>query len=361
MGEILGIGMTHAPHLQFTDQDMSNILRRLLKSQRTPAEMKDPKNWPEQMRQEWGDDEGLASATRHRAELVEALRAAREALDAFRPDFVLIWGDDQYENFHEDILPPFCVYAWDEADSAPFKKSDGLGASVNVWNEPDDLILKVKGHPEAATFLTEALVREGFDVACAYRMHHAATLSHAFTRTILYLDYDRIGFHYPVIAFHVNCYGRDLRVPPGRIQSPPPPSPMPWRCYDVGKEVARIIQGSPWRAAVVGSSSWSHGTLTKKHHYMYPDMEADRQRLEELKAGEMWKWRDLEPDRMRDAGQHEMLNWVCLAGAMEGRKPEILAFSERYIFNSNKAVVLFPGDSSRNKSVSTTRQLHGAE
>jgi len=153
MGEILGIGMSHAPHLQFTDHDMSNILRRLLKGERIPAEMKDPQNWPEQMRQEWSNDEGLNSARLHRSELVEALRKTRAALDAFRPDFVLIWGDDQYENFHEDLLTPFCVFAFDEVLCAPFKQSDGLGASANVWNEPAGKVLKLKGHPEAAAFI----------------------------------------------------------------------------------------------------------------------------------------------------------------------------------------------------------------
>ena len=62
MGELLGIGMTHAPHLQFTDENMANVLRRLLKSERTPAAMKDPQNWPAGMRAEWGSDEGLTAA-----------------------------------------------------------------------------------------------------------------------------------------------------------------------------------------------------------------------------------------------------------------------------------------------------------
>ncbi|MBV9120316.1 MAG: extradiol ring-cleavage dioxygenase, partial [Chloroflexi bacterium] len=47
-------------------------------------------------------------------------------------------------------------------------------------------------------------------------------------------------------------------------------------------------------------------------------------------------------DELHDAGEHEMLNWICLAGAMEGRPVEPLAYSETYLFNSNKAVVLFP-------------------
>ncbi|NIO11743.1 MAG: extradiol ring-cleavage dioxygenase, partial [Deltaproteobacteria bacterium] len=171
---------------------------------------------------------------------------------------------------------------------------------------------------------------------------------HAFLRTVLYLDYDRKGFHYPIVPFHVNCYGSDLRIPAERLTNEkglnlkPPPSPPPWRCYDMGKEVARIIKESPWRVAVVGSSSWSHGSLTAKHHFMYPDTEADQQRLRELKGGELKKWRHLEAHQMRGSGQHEMLNWLCLAGAMEDRKAEVLAYGETYLFNSDKAVVLFP-------------------
>ena len=342
MGEILGIGMTHAPHLQFTDENMANVLRRLLKSERTPAAMKDPQNWPAGMRAEWGDDEGLTAARKHRAALLEGVRAARAALDAFKPDCVLIWGDDQYENFREDVIPPFCIYAFDEVDCAPFKASDGLGADANVWNEPADTVVKIKGHREAANLLAHRLLENGFDVTWSYRLHHAQVLSHAFARTILYLDYDRKGFPYRIIPFHVNCYGSNLRIKGKGIEGRPPPSPTPWRCYDLGKQIARIIEESPWRVALIGSSSWSHGTLTAKHHFLYPDVEVDRQRFAELKAGQLRRWRDLDPDQMRSSGQHEMLNWLCLAGAMEGRKASLELFVESYIFNSDKAMVLFP-------------------
>src|SRR5579862_4670855 len=114
MGEVLGIGCTHAPHLQFADEDMANVLKRTLRSERTPAEMRESRNWPEGMASEWGDDEGLSAAKRHRAQLAAGFRAARQALDEFKPDFLLIWGDDQYENFKVDLLTPFCVFAADE-------------------------------------------------------------------------------------------------------------------------------------------------------------------------------------------------------------------------------------------------------
>ena len=67
------------------------------------------------MRTEWGNDEGgQFAAARHRERLVGAMMKTRAALDAFKPDFVLIWGDDQYENFKEDIIPPYCVNAYDK-------------------------------------------------------------------------------------------------------------------------------------------------------------------------------------------------------------------------------------------------------
>ena len=38
--------------------------------------------------------------------MIEAFRKLRKVIDDFNPDAVLIWGDDQYENFQEDLVPP---------------------------------------------------------------------------------------------------------------------------------------------------------------------------------------------------------------------------------------------------------------
>src|SRR6185437_15537782 len=133
-----------------------------LAGDRTPEELRDPANWPPGLREEWAEDEGLAAAARHRAALAEGFRAARKALDEFRPDFVLVWGDDQYENFHMDLLAPFCVYAAAEFSVELFKPSRGLKASRNVWGEDTGHTMPVRGHPEAASALASELVRSGF-------------------------------------------------------------------------------------------------------------------------------------------------------------------------------------------------------
>ena len=113
------------------------------------------------------------------------------------------------------------------------------------------------------------MLTEGIDVAYAYKpLQH--TLGHAFSNSVLYLDYDRKGFDYPVVPFAVNAYGRWLVASSGVPMSPTsagdlgeldeldPPAPQPWRCFDVGAAVARALEKSPWRVAVVASSSWSH-------------------------------------------------------------------------------------------------------
>ena len=92
------------------------------------------------------------------------------------------------------------------------RRATASAPTANVWNEPKDTVVKIKGHREAANLLAEKLLENGFDVAWSYRLHHAQVLSHAFARTILYLDYDRKGFPYPIIPFHVNCYGSNLRI-----------------------------------------------------------------------------------------------------------------------------------------------------
>src|SRR5258708_2993533 len=107
---------------------MAFILKRMLQNPCLPTELRDPANWPAPMGDEGGNDEGGSPAGRHREKLVNALMKTRAALDAFNPDFVLMWGDDQYENFKEDVIPPYCVNAYDS-----FKITV---PQANVWDEP---------------------------------------------------------------------------------------------------------------------------------------------------------------------------------------------------------------------------------
>jgi hypothetical protein len=350
MGQILLAGTTHYPLLQYTDDAMTSQMEKHWKSDRVPEYWRNQKNWPKEMQEEYGPDgrDGLKAAAAHRGRLVEGFRKVRKEIDAFEPDFVLIWGDDQYENFHEDLVPPFSIYICDKFETQPFLKkrfnTDGREVS-NVWGEAADHRYVHAGHPEAAKYLTTRLLEMGYPMPYSYKTLHYQGLPHAFLNTLLFLDYDRKGFPYPVIPFHVNCYGSSVVKNRGGspLQASPdaepdPPAPSARLCFDVGAATARAIKDSRYRAVLLGSSSWSHAFLVEKHHMLWPDVEADRARYEELRDGKVHLWKDLAMKDIENAGQQEFLNWVCLGGALAelGYQPRIADFVQTYIFNSSK-------------------------
>jgi len=344
VAEVLGVGISHWPRLRETDETFPMRLRAVLKDPALPESARDPSNWPEQMRQEWSSDEGLAAAKAHRADLLVGLRRVRAAIDDFKPDVLVMWGDDQYENFQEDAVPPFCVLGYE----GPVAQN--IGNAPNPWNEPGDTTFSVRTEPQIARALAAGLIESSFDVAYAYKPLHYPGLSHAFFNAVLYLDYDRTGFPYPLIPFTVNCYGSHVISRHGRVHTvdqsgvkPDPPSPSPARCFDLGRATARFFKQSPWRAALVASSSWSHAFLCDKHLHLHPDIPSDRRLYDALVAGDYAAWRETPLSSVVDAGQQELLNWFCLMGAMSELKYKVSwsQFVAAYIFVSNKVAAIF--------------------
>src|SRR5215467_497093 len=345
MAEILGLGVTHWPTLCLPNEGLTSVFKRTLTAPNVEARYKDRANWPDELIAELGNDDGLSAANRCGERFANDFRAIRKILDDFNPDLVVVWGDDQYENFREDIVPAFCLLGYDsDFELKPWH--NGNGGKPNRWNEPGDWSLSLRGHREAAKFLATGLIERGIDMAYAYKpLHHP--MAHAFTNTFLYLDWDRKGFLYPVIPFAINCYGRNLLHAKGGIAAlfvPPrdpsiaadPPSPQPWRCMEVGKAVAEVLASSPWRAAVIASSSWSHCFLSPTNGYLWPDHKADRLLFDALSRCDYDTWRRRPLEAMEQAGQHEMLNWCALLGAMEtlGRQPVVHDYVETHIFMS---------------------------
>jgi hypothetical protein len=343
MAELLALGISHYPPLTRQDDRMADILRRMLKNPDLPVNLRTPEGWPAAMRAEWGEDGGTTSAAGHRASLVGWMERTRAALDDFNPDFVLIWGDDQYENFREDIIPPYCINAYEQFTFKP--------PAENVWGETDKTYT-LAGKQDAAKMLATRLIEQGFDTAYSYKpLHHP--LGHAFTNAIFYLDYNRQGFPYPIVPFAVNCYGRkvvsqrggvpvfDREVPKADFD---PPAPAPWRLFDLGAATARILLESPYRVALLASSGWSHAFLTAKNHYLWPDTPSDRRMYDHLRNGEYAAWRNYPADAVEDSGQQEILNWMCLAGALSAleRQPRETGFVDTWIFNSSKAFLIAP-------------------
>ena len=156
------------------------------------------------------------------------------------------------------------------------------------------------------------------------------------------------------MPFAINCYGRKVVSQRGGVPAfdkptaadndLDPPSPSPWRLFDLGAATARILAESPYRVALLASSGWSHAFLTAKNHYLYPDTPSDRRMYEHLRAGDYDAWRNYTTSAVEDSGQQEILNWMCLAGALSAleRKPRETDFVDTWIFNSSKVFLIAP-------------------
>lgn len=352
MAEFLGLGMTHYPPLAGTDERMAGLLRHALTDPDIPAAEKDPAGWPDRMREEWGDDQGTASAPGHRAALVAGLSRVRAALDEFAPDVVVVWGDDQYENFREEVVPPFCVLAYGDIEAGAFGYLNDR-AIPNAWGLPTDTTVLLRGDAAASRSLADALIADGFDMAYSYRKRADVHFPHSILNTQLFLDYEHAGqkFPYPLLAITVNCYGQHAIARRGgwarfaeiADEQLDPSGPKPFRCLELGAAVVRAYRDTDLRVAMVASSSWSHAFLCDRLWHLRPDTPADRRLYDALAAGDLDTWRAVTSEEIVDAGQHEMLNWFCLLGAVtEAGLP--LRWSELVetdVFNSNKCFAVY--------------------
>ena len=159
--------MTHWPGL-CPAKTRPHSLKRALADPSMPERLRQPSGWPERLQREWGADEGSAASEAHRDRVVTEIRKARQVLDDFRPDFVVVWGDDQYENFQEDLVPPFAVLAYDQFEAKPWAHF----REANYWSEPEDATFRLPGHRAGGKLLASGLLKQGFDVAYAYRPLH---------------------------------------------------------------------------------------------------------------------------------------------------------------------------------------------
>lgn len=352
MGEFLALGMTHYPMLAGTDEHMAGLLRWTLNDPDIPSEHKDPENWPNLMRKEWGNDGGDAAAVQHRAALVDNLSRVRQALDDFKPDLVVVWGDDQYENFREEVVPPFCILAYGDLEVPAFEVMNERG-SPNQWGKPEDFKVIMRGAPAESKALADTMIAEGFDMAYSYKKRDGAHFPHAILNTQLFLDYENAGasMDYPFIPMTVNCYGQHAIARKGGLarfaeiddEILDPAGPTPARCFQVGQAVGRAFKDRDLRVAFVASSSWSHAFLADKLWHIRPDTDADLKIYDALLKDDFETMRSYTSEEVVEAGQHEILNWFCMLGAVQelGLNREWSELVVTDVFNSNKAFAVY--------------------
>lgn len=171
----------------------------------------------------------------------------RDKLAEARPDVLLIFGDDQGEQFGFSNFPALGLFVGPEFEG--YKVSARIGLPVGGKPRPQrprsaETWTAVQGHPALARHLMEGLVERRFDLAFSMEMPDPDEgMGHAFMRPLFYV---RPEYDIPTVPFFINCYY--------------PPQPTGARCYDLGRSVRALIDAwdADLRVAVIGSGGLWH-------------------------------------------------------------------------------------------------------
>lgn len=298
---VLGIGSSHTPLLTLPAEAWAH---------RAAADYANPQlNLSDgrlvtyaELQAEVGDryvDAASVEALRPKAELSQAaLDRLADALEAARPDVVVIVGDDQEELFSPANQPALAVFYGEEVATSDKFGADELPDWMRTVGEGylmDDVHL-LPGAPRLALDVIQGLLDRDIDVAAAARVDDArkAGFGHAYGFIVKRLFRGR---RIPVLPVLLNTYY-------------PPNVPSASRCHDIGRALKGALEASTadLRVAIIASGGLSHFVV---------DEVLDRQVIEGLQGGRADVLRTI-PRAALNSGSSEILNWVLAAGALEG-------------------------------------------
>ncbi|HET7004343.1 MAG TPA: extradiol ring-cleavage dioxygenase [Candidatus Binatia bacterium] len=299
---VIGIGTSHSPQLSIRAKDWAKLLGDKDKT--------DPRLNYQALLQtaKPGLEVELTEAKfKERDEAcLKAVKTLGDALSAARPDLVVVFGDDQQEQFHDDNMPMFAIY---HGKSLPVVKHNNLrpaawkNAEEQGWAETAP---EYDTASELAEHLIRALTEAEFDITRCNKLRAEIGVGHAFS-----FLYRRIlpGTRLPMVPVMVNTYY-------------PPNQPTPKRCYALGQAVRKAIEAwdSDKRVALLASGGLSHVVI---------DEEIDAMVIDGLKNKKPEVLFQLPRNKLK-GGTSEILNWVALAGAMENRDLKYLEYVTTY-------------------------------
>ena len=208
MGEILGVGMSHYPGfaaepLTMTRQITGNIARSVERGWADPK-WNEPANWPVAVLEEYGEDEGMSAAIRHRASHLDAVMQARgrhRRVPAGRRPDLGRRPVGELPRRHRPALRGLRLGRGAEPPPAsPLRRRQRLERAgrprVHVPGRP------VEGEVPGQQSHGPGVRHRLFVPPAPPGQAVARVLQHAPVP-----DDDRRGWPYPLIPFHINCYG----------------------------------------------------------------------------------------------------------------------------------------------------------
>ena len=282
----LGLASSHAPGMWRSPDELRKFPERLRPETREQL--------PHTARLEVETPGVLEDYT---ARFKAAFAVLREQVQAYKPDALLMIGDDQGDMFDAANNPTFSIYTGED----PI-----WGRDVRDWRVPPEQRRRVefRNHVELSRHLLKGLIKRGFDLANIGRFDPRGApqrgVSHAVANLAPEVDPEGAV---PVICLFLNEYY--------------PPLPSAERCAQLGAAVAGVLADRPERVAIYASGGLSH--FPGEFNMGWIDKSLDTWILERLARNDLDALNHLftfDSDNMR-SGTGEVRAWISVAAAMK--------------------------------------------
>jgi OH-DDVA oxygenase/3-O-methylgallate 3,4-dioxygenase len=272
---VLGIGHSHTPQISVDPEEWPNLGRTEQPSPHIPEDL---------------DAQLELDCFREKHARVQgAVKQLGQLLRSTDVDAIVIFGDDQHEQFHDDNMPAVAIYHGDQVAVHP---STARGGGRFPPLHLEETASEYPNSADLANHLLTSLTAQEFELTRCNELKAERGVGHAFS-----FLYQRLWpeCQVPIVPIMVNTYY-------------PPNQPTPRRCHNLGKAVRQAI--GTWtggeRVAVLASGGLSHIVI---------DEPLDQQVLDALKAKDTAALHAL-PRELLKGGTSEILNWVALDGAV---------------------------------------------
>jgi protocatechuate 4,5-dioxygenase beta chain len=226
-----------------------------------------------------------------------AFATLRQEIQSYKPDALIMIGDDQGEMFGEENNPIFAVYTGEEP----------LWGRKVQWGVPHAQREKVSFpvHTELSRYLHKGLVKRGFDIANLGRFEPRGPeaergVAHMVAHVVPQIDPQG---QIPIICVLINEYY--------------PPLPSAERCAALGEAIADVFKDRPERLAIYASGGLSH--FPGEFNVGWLDEPLDRWVMERLESNDLDALKHLftfDSQNLR-AGTGEIRAWIAVAAAMK--------------------------------------------
>jgi OH-DDVA oxygenase/3-O-methylgallate 3,4-dioxygenase len=286
---VLGVGHSHTPQISVEPEEWPNLGKTDQVSPHLPPDL---------------DQQLQVDCFREKhARVQKAVEHLGEKLRQADLEAIVIFGDDQHEQFDDRNMPAVAIFHGDSVEVHERR------ARPSASFPPLHLEKTKPGYPNSADLamhLITNLTEQEFEITRCSELNSERGIGHAFS-----FLYQRLwpDCEVPIVPVMINTYY-------------PPNQPTPKRCHDLGRAIRSAVRA--WsageRVGVVASGGLSHIMI---------DEVIDHQTLDALQSKDTKALHALPRDLLK-GGTSEILNWVALDGAVGDLGMHLLEYIPGY-------------------------------